>query len=106
MKQLLLFFVLLCLCPFQAFAQNEDKTVALDEVIVNAPKVVSKADGQMIYPTDAQKDASTPLNRQKSWSSHHEPSHQRNTWKAMRFSSPAFTKGVMSNSAATFESSA
>ena len=58
MKQLLLFFVLLCLCPFQAFAQNEDKTVALDEVIVNAPKVVSKADGQMIYPTDAQKDAS------------------------------------------------
>ena len=58
MKQLFLFFVILCLCPFQAFTQNEDKTVALDEVIVNAPKVVSKADGQMIYPTDAQKDAS------------------------------------------------
>ncbi len=58
MKQLFFLFVLLCLSSFSAFAQNEDKTVTLDEVIVKAPKVVSKADGQTIFPTAAQKNAS------------------------------------------------
>ena len=58
MKQLLFFLVLLCLSSFSAVAQDEDKTVTLDEVIVKAPKVVSKADGQTIFPTIAQKDAS------------------------------------------------
>ena len=50
--------VLLCVSLFSAFAQNEDKAIALDEVIVKAAKVISKADGQMIYPTDAQKNGS------------------------------------------------
>ncbi|MBR5102196.1 MAG: TonB-dependent receptor, partial [Muribaculaceae bacterium] len=57
MKQFFL-LVLLCLSPFFAVAQNEDKTVNLDEVIVKAPKVISKADGQIILPTVAQKDGS------------------------------------------------
>ena len=56
MKHLL--FVLLCLSSFSTFAQNEDKTVTLDEVIVNAPKVISKADGQIFFPTVAQKNGS------------------------------------------------
>ena len=58
MKQLFFLFVLLCLSSFSAVAQNEDKNVTLDEVIVKAPKVVSKADGQTIFPTVAQKNAS------------------------------------------------
>ena len=57
MKQFLL-LVLLCFSSFSAFAQNEDKTVILDEVIVKGAKVISKADGQMLYPTVAQKNAS------------------------------------------------
>ena len=57
MKQLFL-LTILCLSSFAAFAQNEDTTVTLDEVVVKAPKVVSKPDGQMIFPTDAQKNAS------------------------------------------------
>ena len=56
MKHFLL--VLFCLYSFSTFAQNEDNTVSLDEVIVKAPKVISKADGQIIYPTVAQKNAS------------------------------------------------
>lgn len=43
---------------FCAYAQNVDKTVTLDEVTVKGTKVVSKVDGQIIYPTDAQKSAS------------------------------------------------
>ena len=43
---------------FCAYAQNVDKTVTLDEVTVKGAKVVNKVDGQMIYPTDAQKSAS------------------------------------------------
>ena len=57
MKQFIL-LVLLCLSSFSAFAQNEGKTVTLDEVVVKGAKVISKADGQMIYPTVAQKNAS------------------------------------------------
>ena len=58
MKQLFFLLVLFCLSSLSAVAQNEDKTVTLDEVIVKAPKVVSKADGQTIFPTVAQKNAS------------------------------------------------
>ncbi len=58
MKQLFILLVLFCVSSISAIAQNEDKTVTLDEVIVKAPKVVSKADGQTIFPTVAQKNAS------------------------------------------------
>lgn len=58
MKTIIILFVLLCLSAFSTVAQNEDKTVTLDEVIVKAAKVISKPDGQMIYPTVAQKNAS------------------------------------------------
>ena len=43
---------------FSAYAQNVDKTITLDEVTVKAAKVVNKSDGMLIYPTDAQKQAS------------------------------------------------
>ena len=43
---------------FCAYAQNVDKTVTLDEVTVKAAKVVKKPDGMIVYPTDAQKQAS------------------------------------------------
>ena len=43
---------------FCAYAQNVDKTVTLDEVTVKAAKVVYKPDGMIVYPTDAQKQAS------------------------------------------------
>ena len=43
---------------FCAYAQNVDKTVTLDEVSVKAAKVVNKPDGMIVYPTDAQKQAS------------------------------------------------
>ena len=48
----------LSISSFPALAQNEEKSVTLDEVTVKGAKVVSKVDGQMIYPTDAQKSAS------------------------------------------------
>ena len=50
--------LILSISSFSAFAQNEEKTVTLDEVTVEGAKVVSKVDGQMIYPTDVQKKAS------------------------------------------------
>ena len=43
---------------FCTYAQNVDKTVTLDEVTVKAAKVVNKPDGMLVYPTDAQKQAS------------------------------------------------
>ena len=43
---------------FCAYAQNVDKIVTLDEVTVKAAKVVNKPDGMIVYPTDAQKQAS------------------------------------------------
>ena len=48
----------LSISSFPALAQNEEKSITLDEVTVKGAKVVSKVDGQMIYPTDAQKSAS------------------------------------------------
>ena len=57
MKRLItLFFILFS--TFCAYAQDVEKTIALDEVTVKAAKVVNKADGMIIYPTDAQKQAS------------------------------------------------
>lgn len=50
--------LILSISSFHAFAQNEEKTITLDEITVKGAKVVSKVDGQMIYPTDAQKNAS------------------------------------------------
>ena len=43
---------------FCAYAQAVEKTIMLDEVTVKAAKVVNKADGMIIYPTDAQKQSS------------------------------------------------
>lgn len=48
----------LSISSFSAFAQNEEKSVTLEEVTVKGAKVVSNVDGQTIYPTDAQKNAS------------------------------------------------
>lgn len=39
-------------------AQDVNKTLTLDEVTVQAAKVVNKADGLLIYPTNAQKQGS------------------------------------------------
>ncbi len=57
MKRIIL-SAILPLFVFSAYAQNEEKSVTLDEVIVKSAKIVNKADGQMIYPTNAQKNAS------------------------------------------------
>lgn len=43
---------------FCAYAQAVEKSVTLNEVTVKAAKVVNKADCMIIYPTDAQKQAS------------------------------------------------
>ena len=40
------------------YAQDVEKNITLGEVTVKAAKVVNKSDGMMIYPTDAQKQAS------------------------------------------------
>ena len=50
--------LVLSVSSLSVFAQNEEKSVTLDEVTVQGAKNVSKVDGQMIFPTDAQKSAS------------------------------------------------
>ena len=50
--------LILSISSLPAFAQDEEKSVTLDEVTVKGAKVVRKIDGQTIYPTDAQKGAS------------------------------------------------
>ena len=40
------------------YAQDVEKNITLGEVTVKATKVVNKSDGMIIYPTDAQKQAS------------------------------------------------
>lgn len=40
------------------YAQDVEKNITLGEVTVKAAKVVNKSDGMIIYPTDAQKQAS------------------------------------------------
>ena len=57
MKRLATIYMILT-STFCAYAQNVDKTITLDEVTVKAAKVVNKSDGMLIYPTDAQKQAS------------------------------------------------
>ena len=57
MKRLITFSIIL-FSTFCAYAQDVEKTIALDEVTVKAAKVVNKDDGMIIYPTDAQKQAS------------------------------------------------
>lgn len=49
----LLVFSSLC-----TLAQNEEKTIALNEVVIKAAKVINKIDGQTIYPTEVQKESS------------------------------------------------
>ncbi len=56
-KRLITFSIIL-FSTFCAYAQDVEKTITLDEVSVKAAKVVNKADGMIIYPTDAQKQAS------------------------------------------------
>ncbi len=57
MKRLITFSIIL-FSTFCAYAQDVEKTITLDEVTVKTAKVVNKADGMIIYPTDAQKQAS------------------------------------------------
>ena len=57
MKRLVTLSIILS-STFCAYAQDVEKTITLDEVTVKAAKVVNKADGMIIYPTDAQKQAS------------------------------------------------
>lgn len=58
MKRLLTLLLIL-LPSFLAFAQDDAKSVTLDEITVNAAKVINKSDGMVIFPTEAQKQAST-----------------------------------------------
>lgn len=51
-------FSLILLSAFCAYAQDVEKSVTLEEVTVKASKVVNKPDGMIIYPTEAQKQAS------------------------------------------------
>ena len=58
MKRLITFSIIL-FSTFCAYAQDVENTITLNEVTVKAAKVVNKTDGMIIYPTDAQKQAST-----------------------------------------------
>ena len=57
MKRLITFSIIL-FSTFCAYAQDVENTITLNEVTVKAAKVVNKTDGMIIYPTDAQKQAS------------------------------------------------
>lgn len=57
MKRIITFSLIL-LSAFCAYAQDVEKSVTLEEVTVKASKVVNKPDGMIIYPTEAQKQAS------------------------------------------------
>ena len=57
MKRIQILFILGAYA-LSALAQSETKTVELQAVEVKAAKVIHKPDGQTIYPTEAQKDAS------------------------------------------------
>lgn len=56
--KLLITLSIILTAAFCAYAQDADKTITLDEVTVKTAKVVNKPDGMLIYPTDAQKQAS------------------------------------------------
>lgn len=57
MKRLITLFIILYSTGY-AYAQEADKTITLEEVTVKAAKMVNKSDGMIIYPTNAQKQAS------------------------------------------------
>ena len=57
MKRIYILFIL-SVFVLTASAQSETETVELQEVEVKAAKVIHKPDGQLIYPTEAQKNAS------------------------------------------------
>lgn len=57
MNRLITLFLILS-SAFISYAQDVDKTIKLNEVSVKAEKVVNKSDGMIIYPTNAQKQAS------------------------------------------------
>ena len=57
MKRIFTFSLILLSASF-AHAQDVEKSVTLKEVTVKASKVVNKPDGMIIYPTEAQKQAS------------------------------------------------
>ena len=57
MKRIFTFSIVLLSASF-AHAQDVEKSVTLEEVTVKASKVVNKPDGMIIYPTEAQKQAS------------------------------------------------
>lgn len=57
MKRIITFSLVLLSASF-AHAQDVEKSVTLEEVTVKASKVVNKPDGMIIYPTEAQKQAS------------------------------------------------
>lgn len=57
MKRQFTLFIFTAL-TFSLYAQNEEKSVNLDEVTIQGAQVVNKIDGKMIHPTDAQKESS------------------------------------------------
>ena len=57
MKRLITLSIILS-SAYCVYAQDVEKNITLGEVTVKAAKVVNKSDGMMIYPTDAQKQAS------------------------------------------------
>lgn len=59
MKTFNCFLLIVGLCSNLLFAQSVDANITLDEVTIQAAKIVSKTDGSMIFPTDAQKNSST-----------------------------------------------
>lgn len=58
MKRLITLSIIMS-SAFGAYAQDVEGRVTLDEVTVKAAKVVNKADGMIIYPTDLQKGIPT-----------------------------------------------
>ncbi|WP_337948743.1 TonB-dependent receptor [Prevotella pectinovora] len=57
MKRLITLSIILS-SAYCVYAQDVEKNITLGEVTVKAAKAVNKSDGMMIYPTDAQKQAS------------------------------------------------
>ena len=57
MKRLITLYIIMS-STFCAYSQDVEKTITLEGVTVKAAKVVNKADGMIIYPTDVQKQAS------------------------------------------------
>ena len=59
MKRTLIIFSLL-VSSLAMYAQSDTtKTVTLDQLTVNGARVVNRIDGKTLYPTDAQKNATS-----------------------------------------------